>query len=157
QADPDPEMFGRLLEYLGAAWRKLRPSPQRGDRFCVGAVVVNLTGRGNCSQRMRLCKSRVLTELGVAEWNLAEEPADHRLRLVKAGKAPRLALAWLPLMQNGGEVGMIRRWLAQAQQEEDPQKRQALGLALVFAEKAGCGSAWQEALKGWDVTESQIV
>jgi hypothetical protein len=157
QVEPDPEMFGRLLEYLGAAWRQLRPSAERGDRFCVGAVVVNLTGKGQCSQRMRLGKSRVWTDLGVAEWTLAEESADQLLRLVKAGKVPRLALAWLPLMQRGGEVGIIRRWLELARQEPDQHNRQALGLALVFAEKAGWGEAWRRALEGWEMTESEIV
>src|SRR4051812_8942355 len=152
QTDPDPLMFGRVLEYLGAAWRQLRPSGERGDRFCVGAVVVNLTGRGQASQRMRLGKSRVWTDLGVAEWNLADESAERLLRLVKAGKLPRLALAWLPLMQRGAEEGIITRWLELAREEPDREKRQALGLALVFAEKAGCGQVWQAALEAWNVT-----
>src|SRR4051794_17855555 len=105
QAQPDPEMFGRLLEYLGAAWRQLRPSGERGDRFCVGAVVVNLTGRGECGRTMRLGKSRVRLRLGVAEWNLADVSALGVLRRVQAGQAPRLLLAWLPLMKRGGEAG----------------------------------------------------
>src|SRR5262249_33639875 len=147
-------MFGRLLEYLGAAWLQLRPGKGRGDRFCVGAVVVNLTGKGSCSQRMRLGKSRVWTDLGVAEGNLAGESADEYLRGGGLGKRPRLALAFVPLMKRGGEDGIIRAWLGLARQETDPERRQALGLALVFAEKAGCGQAWREALRGWDVTES---
>jgi hypothetical protein len=44
-----------------------------------------------------------------------------------------------------------------ASQETDKKKREALGLAQIFAERAGCGDAWREALKGWDVVESQIV
>jgi hypothetical protein len=31
------------------------------------------------------------------------------------------------------------------------------GLAVVFAEAGGCGDAWREALKEWDVVESKIV
>jgi hypothetical protein len=31
------------------------------------------------------------------------------------------------------------------------------GIALVFAELAGCLRAWQDALGGWDMTESQVV
>src|SRR5262249_37386059 len=30
QSEPDAEMFGRLLEYLGAIWRQRRPSGARG-------------------------------------------------------------------------------------------------------------------------------
>jgi hypothetical protein len=157
QLEPDPEMFGRLLEYRGIVWRTLRPSKLPGDRFCVGAVVINLTGRGTSGRRMRLGKSKVRTTLDVEERNLAEVSAERLLRQVQTGKAPRLALAWLPLMKRGGEAGIIRKWLELARAEPDRARRQALGLALVFAEKAGCGPAWRQALEGWEVTESQIV
>jgi hypothetical protein len=70
---------------------------------------------------------------------------------------PRLALVFVPLMQGGAEDGIIGRWLELARDEDDPEKRRALGLAQVFAEKAGCGQAWREALRRWNVTESQIV
>jgi hypothetical protein len=43
-------MFGRLLGYLGPLWLEEKPSRERGDRFEIGAVVVNLTGLGNCSR-----------------------------------------------------------------------------------------------------------
>jgi hypothetical protein len=157
QVQPDPEMFGRLSQYLGAVRVDLRPGRSRGDRFHVGAVVVNLTGKGQVGQTMRLGRTRVSTELGVAEWNLGELDAGEVLAEVAAGRAPRLVLAWLPLMRNGSELAIIQRWLELARQETDKEKREALGLALVFAEKAGCGAAWREALKGWDVMESQVV
>jgi hypothetical protein len=157
QVQPDPDMFGRLLQYLGAVRVDLRPGRSRGDRFHVGAVVINLTGQGQTGQSMRLGRTRVLTELGVAERDLAGLSAEELLRDVEARRAPRLVLAWLPLMQNGGEPAIIRRWLDVAGQEADKKMREALGLALVFAERAGCGAAWREALRGWDVMESQIV
>src|SRR5262245_34058520 len=47
QTDPDSEMFGRVLEYLGGAWRREKPEALPGDRFAVAAIVVNLTGKGN--------------------------------------------------------------------------------------------------------------
>jgi hypothetical protein len=65
--------------------------------------------------------------------------------------------AWLPVMQNGGEDAMIARWLQLAGQEADASRRADLGLALVFAEAAGCGAAWNKALEGWNVVESQVV
>jgi hypothetical protein len=157
QAEADPEMFGRLLQYLGAVWLGLRPAPLRGDRYGVGAVVINLTGKGQSGQAMRLGQTRVLTHLGVAEWNLAEMSAEELLAEVDGERAPTLALVRLPLMQKGGHPGIIREWLRLAAQETDKNKRKALGLAVLFAEKAGHGQAWREALKGWDVVESQIV
>src|SRR5262249_31147012 len=39
----------------------------------------------------------------------------------------------------------------------DQEKRQALWLVLVLAERAGFGKQWRSALEGFDVTESQIV
>jgi hypothetical protein len=157
QAEPDPEMFGRLLEYLGAAWRTLRPSDLRGDRFEVGGLVVNLTGRGQSGRTMRLADTGVRTVLKPIDRDMGALSAEKVLRDVRAGRAPTLALAFVPLMKKGGDPGMIGRWLEVARQVKEVEIRQALGLALVFAEKAGCGDAWREALKGWDVMESQIV
>ncbi len=157
QAEADPEMFGRLLQYLGAVWLDARPSRLPGDRFCVGAVVVNLTGTGQASQHMKLGDTGVLVHLGARERNLAALSADDLLDQVQAKQAPPLALAWLPVMHHGGDSARIKRWLKLADREADKNKRQALGLAQVFAEKAGCGPAWEDALKGWDVVESAIV
>jgi len=50
QIAPDPLMFGRLLEYLGRLWQAEKPSTERGDRFCLAAAVVNLTGIGLASR-----------------------------------------------------------------------------------------------------------
>jgi hypothetical protein len=57
QTAPDPAMFGRLLANLSDIWTHLRPDPERGSRFNVGAAVVNLTGQGNVQE------STVVTEL----------------------------------------------------------------------------------------------
>jgi hypothetical protein len=50
QAEPDAAMFGRFLLYLGQLWLELRPDEERGSRYQVGAIVVNLTGRGLTSR-----------------------------------------------------------------------------------------------------------
>src|SRR5712691_779428 len=52
--EPESDLFGRLLAYLGLLWLEERPSAQRGARFAVGAVVINLTGRGNTARDMSL-------------------------------------------------------------------------------------------------------
>jgi hypothetical protein len=157
QSEPDAEMFGRLLEYLGAAWRRLKPTKLPGDRFSVGAVVVNLTGTGDASRRMRLPRGRVRTDLIVQEWNMGALSADNLIKQVKSGKAPRMALPFAPLMKKGDDPAMMRRWLALAEQESNPERKSALGLVRVFAEKAGCVEVWRQALEGWNVTESQVV
>jgi hypothetical protein len=153
----DPEMFGRLLEYLGFVWRQARPSDNPGDRFFVGALVINLTGKGQTSQDMRLGRSGVRTELTVVERNLAELDAEQVLEQVRQGRAPRLLLALVPLMQKGGDPAILQPWLELARDETDKAKREALGLAVLFADKVGHGDLWKDALKGWHVMESKIV
>ncbi len=157
QVVPDPEMFGRLLEYLGSLCRQARPSDLPGDRFAVGALVINLTGKGHASENATLAGTGMRTWLGVVERDLESYSAEDVLGQVGADRAPRLALAYVPLMQNGGDPGIIRTWLDLARQETDQRKREALALAVVFAERAGCEPIWRAALKGWEIMESQIV
>ncbi len=94
--------------------------------------------------------------LRVKEWNLGELEATRLLDDIEAMRAPRPVLAWIPLMQGGGEDAIIQRWRTLAIQEEEV-KRADLGLARVFAEAAGCREAWDKALEGWNVVESQVV
>jgi hypothetical protein len=159
---PDGTLFGRLLEYLGRAWRELRPqgrSGRRRGRYQVGAAVVNLTGRRRtASLRMRLGQTRVLTRLGVEERNLAREDAAAMLAGIAAGSVPRCLLPLIPLMHGGCEAAIIALWVQLAQAEPDRQLRGDYGgLALVLAELAGCRPAWEQALGNWNMVESQVV
>lgn len=74
---------------------------------------------------------------------------------MEKGKAPRALLAVVPLFKGGGHRGIIPRCKGLAQQEPDVELRPTLGLAAVFADAAGCGDLWREALKEWDMVESQ--
>jgi hypothetical protein len=156
--EPDGEMFGRMLSYLGFLWREKRPTDQRGERFSVGAVVVNLTGRGRTSRDMTLRRTGIRTLLGVAERDLAAFGAAEVLDGIAAGRIARSVLMWIPLMTGGGEDAIIARWLELATAEPDGRRRSEYGgLALVFAEAAGCQQAWRRGLRGWNVRESQVV
>jgi hypothetical protein len=156
--DPDGELFGRLLIYEGQLWLETRPTDAGRERFAVGAVVVNLRGRGNTSRDMVLRRTGVRTLLGVAERDLAGEDAAAILAGIARGTLPRILLAWIPLMHGGGEAAIIGQWPELARQEPDSRRRGDYGgLALVFAEAAGCHKEWKEALKGWNMEESQQV
>jgi hypothetical protein len=120
-------------------------------------VVVNLRKKGNASRRMLWRAAGLGTTLRPRERNLGGMAAGHLLRLVANGAAPRLALAWLPLMKCGEQPGMIKRWLDLAIQESNPAHRRELKLAEVFAEAAGCREVWRDALKEWDKMESQVL
>ncbi|MBX9584701.1 MAG: hypothetical protein K2X87_30730 [Gemmataceae bacterium] len=102
QTEPDPTMFGRLLAYLSDIWTHLRPDPERGSRFEVGAAVVNLTGNGLASREMRRSAAGLVTHLGVVERNLSRENADNTMGRVEAGDWSRCVLPWVPLMAGGG-------------------------------------------------------
>jgi hypothetical protein len=154
---PDPDMFGRLLIYMGQVYLDLRPTDLPGDRFFIGAVVVNLTGKGSSGRDLAWPEAGLRTLMQPNERNLSERSAAALLDDVEAGKVPRIVLAWLPLMQGGADPATITRWLAVAGQETDVQRRADLGQALVFAELADCLETWKEALKEWNVVESQVV
>lgn len=158
QTAPDPGMFGRLLAYLGGAWSALRPDPERGSRFEVGAVVVNLTGTGSASRKMRWPAAGLATDLGVAERNLAGENADITLARVEAGHLSPCVLPWVALMAGGADPAVIDRWKRLASAEPDDRMRSDYGaLAKVFANAAGRRDEWAKGLEGWNVTESAVV
>lgn len=158
QSEPDPLMFGRLLVYLGLLWQAAKPDPEPGSRFRVGAVVVNLTGRGNASRRMEWPAAGFLTHLGVVERNLADEDADELLGAVESGRVSRAVLPWVPLMAGGGRTAVTDRWRRLASAEPDARTRANYAvLARVFAGKARRKAVWTKALEGWNVTESSVV
>ncbi len=155
---PDGSLFGRFLVYLGQLWLEVRPTCAGGERFSVGAVVVNLTGHGRTSHEMRLRQTGLVTHLGVIERNLAEEDAAATLAAIASGTLHPCILLWIPLLHGGDEAAIIESWRELAGQEPDQRRRGDYGgLTLVFAEAAGCLDVWKEALKEWNMIESQQV
>ncbi len=154
--EPEADLFGRLLSYLGLLWLEMRPTQERGSRYNVGAAVVNLTGRGHTSRDMNLAGMR--TSLTVEERDLVEEDAVSILAGIASGAMARCLLPFVPLMQGGAEAGIIQQWLQLASVEPDARLRGDYGgLALVFAETANCRPVWQQDLQGWNVVQSQQV
>jgi hypothetical protein len=149
------EILPQVARQRKGSW--IGPAPGR-ERFAVGAVVVNLRGRGSSSRDMVLPDTAVRTFLGVEERNLVDEDASAVLAGIADGTLARSLLPWIPLMQGGGEAAIIQQWVEQARQEPDSRRRSDYGgLALVFAEAAGCRKDWKEALKGWNMVESEQV
>jgi hypothetical protein len=96
--------------------------------------------------------------LSVAERYLAEGSAAATLQVIADGKVARSILALGPLMQGGSQPGIISTWKVLAAAETDVRKCGDLGaLVLVLAELTDGWQAWQEALKGWNMRESQTV
>jgi hypothetical protein len=157
QYEPDPLMFGRLLEYLGRLWQAEKPSPERGDRYRVGAVVVNLYGNGRASHDFEWQPGGPRTCLRVMERNLGNESADATLAAIAAGSVRKMILPFIPLMSGGGESGIIEAWLRLASAEANPRKKSDLGvLARIYARGTKAAVAWKLALKEWDVLRSPV-
>jgi hypothetical protein len=153
--EPDATMFGRLLVYLGRLWLERRP-PGLPSRFHVGAAVVNLTGQGQASRDYQLAGLR--TCLQVIERNLAREDAATVQDGIAAGATGRCLLPWIPLMRGGDAPVILERWKTLALAEPDARNRSDYaGLALVFAEAAGRRELWKQALKEWNMVQSQVV
>lgn len=157
EIEPDGEMFGRLLEFLGRLWRERRPL--EGGRYQVAAAVVNLTGnRQTASRDLQLPGTEARTCLQVVERNIARDDAAITLAALAGGSVTPWILPLIPLMHGGAETGTIETWKSLAAAEADERRRgDYAGLALVFAEAAGSLPAWREALKGWNVRQSQQV
>jgi hypothetical protein len=155
---PVPDFFGRLLAYLGQLWLEVRPNETRGERFQVGAVVVNLTGHGRTGRDMRLRQTGIRTCVEPLERNLSEEDAAATLDGIAAGRISRALVPWIPLMTGGGEAGIIQRWVELAKAEQDDRVRADYGgLVVVFAEAAGREAVWREAMKEWNMVESPFI
>jgi hypothetical protein len=155
QTEPDATMTGRLMLAGGLLWLTVKPTQLPGDRYELVGIVLNLTGKGEAT---RQCV------LSTAEWTL--RPIEVNLETLDAGEvmqqmvdglAPRELLALIPLMQRGGETGIIQRWSELVGAETDPRRRADHGLALVFAERVGRQDAWRDALKGFAMIESPLI
>ena len=157
QAEPDAQMFGRLLGYLGELWRSKKPDREAGSRFHLGAVVVNLTGRGDASRDMQWEEAKLGLRLKVQERNLERESADELLTAIEAGSRPRTLLPWVSLMAGGDESVIIERWKRVAEAEPDMRQRADYGaLALALSEAASRRAIWAKALDGWNVYQSTL-
>lgn len=155
QTEPDATMFGRLMVYLGSLWLAVKSDEERGGRFNVGAVVVNLTGTGQATRRMEWPAAGLATHLAAVERNLERESADELLAAIEAGARPRALLPWIPLMTGGGDAGIIERWKRAAEGEPNYHRRNALLVpARIFADAADRAAAWNKGLEGWNVKVS---
>lgn len=157
QIDADPLMFGRLLEYLARLWLDLKPAANRGDRFSLGGIVVNLRGKGNSRTRHAFAGTTLHTDLGSIDVNLAELAASKLLADVEAGLAPAALLCLVPLCENGGEAATIGEWGRVRGGIPDAEIRDVEQLTLLFADAAGCREAWAAELKERRMVEPQIV
>lgn len=162
QTEPDADMFGRMTRQGGQMWLDHRPDPLPGSRYQLAFGIVNLTGTRASMPGGRLYKmpgvDGVFTGQRPRERWLADESGVELMDRVESGELGPYLLAFVPVMQKGGEEDTIKRCLELIGREPDSRRRGDIGLlALVLAELKDWFPAWQEALRGWNVRESQTV
>ena len=107
---------------------------------------------------MRLRGTPIRLLWKVPAFNLAQQSAPATLARIAQGELGKSILCWVPLMNDGGDPAVAQEWVRLARGETDRERRaEYAGLALVFAERAGCLPVWQQALKEWDVEQSQLI
>jgi hypothetical protein len=159
QAQVDPDKLDVTLEEAGILRGHARHGEDRRGKFRVFTALVYLRDR---------CPEEVLdmtlpggfgTRHAPLVWNVAADDAAATLEAVVAGQTSWGMLYWVPLMAGGGEEAIMGRW-KEVVAATVPQRRvrgTLVGIALVFAELAGCYLSWERSLEGWEMTESQVV
>jgi hypothetical protein len=158
QAEHDPDKIDDTLAEVGQLRRNLRHGDDRQGKYSVLAALIYLRGR---------CPEPVLDMTGPGNlgtrhapvvWNVAGDVAAEALDAFEKGETTWGILFFVALMQGGGDPVVIRRWRERVALLPAGRRRDELvGIALVFAELAGCAQAWQRELEGSGMTESAIV
>jgi hypothetical protein len=161
QAQPDPDMFGRLLVYLGTTWLEIHPDPLPGSRYGLAAAVINLTGTRQsmpASWDMTLPgPDGVRCLLQVRERYLQEEAALPLLQAIQAGEQARIVLPWIVVMQSDDLEEGIRLWLELWNGEPDERTRsETRALTRVFVELSAQPERWRQALEGLEVHRKSV-
>ncbi len=162
QYEPDPEMFGRLLVFLGSLWQQVRPDALRGSRYQLAAAVINLTGTPSslpASQDyalpgpdgLRCC-------LQVRELHLQTMPAAPLLERIRRGELSRALLVWIPMMFTDDASSIIAQWVELASAEPDERlSAEYAALAKVFARLSPAAEQWFQVLEGWNMKTSPFL
>jgi hypothetical protein len=160
KARPESGSIPQLDEYGLRLYREVPAHRDPLVRYDVVGGLVNLTGpeQGAVWELSPKGFENAGKRVAVVVCTVAICSAPHTLEDIAGGRTARCILAWVPLMAGGGQPETAVRWQELASQEPDVRKRvDYAGLALVFAELAGCRPVWQQALEGWNVERSQII
>jgi hypothetical protein len=159
QSQHDPDKLDVTLEEAGILRGHARHGEGRKGKYKVLTALVYLAGH---------CPEDVLemtlpggfgTRHAPLVWNVGEDDAAVTLEAVASGRSSWGMLFWVALMAGGKDPAVIARWKeVVAEAVSDRRVRGNLaGIALVFAELVGRRVEWARGLKGFEMTESQVV
>jgi hypothetical protein len=162
QLEPDPQMFGRMLVFLGLIWQEKRPDPLPGSRYHLAAAVVNLTGsssgRPTSHDMMLPGPDGLRCCLLIRERFLLEESAPQLLSEIRNGRQSRWMLPFIPLMKVDDNTDIVASWLEEWNLESDERiKSEILVLTRVFMYLSESVGNWKKALEGLNVQKSPFL
>jgi hypothetical protein len=158
QAHHDPDKLDVTLEEVARLRLHARHGEHRRGKYRVLTALTYLKGRcPEAALEMALPEGFGTRHVALV-WNIEEDSAETMLSAVSAGAFTWGILFWVPLMRGAAEAGVITRWNELAMAVTDRRWHGDLGkIALVFADLAGHYAAWEKALEGYEMTESNVV
>jgi hypothetical protein len=157
QSQHDEDKLDATLAEVGQMRLEARHGADRRGKYRVLVALIYLRGK---------CPDTVLdmTQAGGGGtkhvpllWEVANDSAGKALDALEAGTATWGILFWVPLMSGGDDPALLARWKDQASRVENARVRSDLvQIALFFAELAGRLAVWADALKEWNMYESQL-
>jgi hypothetical protein len=159
QAQLDADKLETTLEEVAILRARVRHEEDRKGKYKVMVGLVYPKDR--CPENvldMTLPNEAGTRHAGLV-WNVAEDQAAQTLEAVAAEQTSWGMLFWVPLMAGGGADAVVDRWkeVVEFTVSDRGMRGNLVGIALVFAELAGCLPAWKRGLEGFEMTESQVV
>jgi hypothetical protein len=158
QAQHDPDKLEVTLAEAGQLRLEARHGESRRGKYHILVALVYL--RGACPEPVldMTLPGGWGTKHAALIWNVADDVAGEALAALAAGTMTWGVLFWIPLMRGADDPLVLARWLEQASRVDNVRVRADLvRIVLVFAELAGRLIAWSDALKEWNMIESQLV
>jgi hypothetical protein len=159
QAQVDPDKVDVTLEEVAVLRCRARHGPNRQSKYKVTAELIYLLGIAPMERLDMTLPDGSGTWHAPLVWNVGSNVAVDTLEAVANGRAPSGLLFWIALMAGGGGEPVIRRWreVVAAAIPDRRARGNLAGIALVFADLAGCRGEWKRGLEGFEMTESQVV
>ena len=153
QARPDGKKLRATLDAVG----NFASRASDGASYRVTSALVHLTGVPDEAE----IDAR-LGDFGTRHrplpWDVERDIAEEALARVESGGSSWGLLFWVALMRGAEQETFVARWTQAVERVADKRSRDDLaGIALIFAELAGCGRLWHRMLEDRKMTESAVV
>src|SRR6185437_13164258 len=158
QSQHDPDKLDVTLSEAGQLRLEARHGDDRRGKYNILTALIYL--RGACPESVldMTLPGGWGTRHEALVWNVGDDDAREALDDLGAGTTTWGILFWIPLMRRGDDPAVLVRWREEALRVENIRvQADLMRIALVFAELAGRLIVWSNAMKEWNMIESQLV